>query len=99
MRIGIDIDGVLTDIEAFMIDYGSKFCVDNNLPLNINPGHYDDVKMFGWTDEQAVEFWRTYIIKYFTEYPVRYFAKEVIKKLKEFSIKIKLMLIRKLLLR
>lgn len=25
MRIGIDIDGVLTDIEKWQLDYGSKF--------------------------------------------------------------------------
>ena len=25
MRIGIDIDGVLTDIEQWQLDYGSKF--------------------------------------------------------------------------
>ena len=25
MRIGIDIDGVLTNLEQFQLDYGSKF--------------------------------------------------------------------------
>ena len=25
MRIGIDIDGVLTDVERWQLDYGSKF--------------------------------------------------------------------------
>ena len=30
MRIGIDIDGVLTDIERFQLDYGSKFFAKYN---------------------------------------------------------------------
>ena len=83
MRIGIDLDGVLTDIERFMLDYGSKYCVENNIPLNIKLGSYDDTEMLNCTDEQAVDFWRTYIIDYFTKYPARDCAKEVIKKLKE----------------
>lgn len=83
MRIGIDIDGVLTDIETFMLEYGSKFCVENNLPLNIKPQFYDDVKMFDWTEEQAIEFWRKHIINYFQNIQPRFFAKEVITKLKE----------------
>ena len=31
MRVGIDIDGVLTNIEQFVIDYISKYCVENNI--------------------------------------------------------------------
>ena len=29
MKIGIDIDGVLTDIEQWQLDYGSKFWFRN----------------------------------------------------------------------
>ena len=29
MKIGIDIDGVLTDIEKWQLDYGSKFYYEN----------------------------------------------------------------------
>lgn len=29
MKIGIDIDGVLTDIEQWQLDYGSKFFTKN----------------------------------------------------------------------
>ena len=49
MRIGIDIDGVLTDIETFWLDYGSKYCVENNIPLNIAEEiDYDESKtLFG----------------------------------------------------
>ena len=35
MRIGIDIDGVLTNIGQFVIDYTSKYCVENNIEYTI----------------------------------------------------------------
>lgn len=83
MRIGIDIDGVLTDIERFVADYGTKFCIENNLPINIKSGEYDEYKTFNWTEEKAIEFWNKYIIYYATKYQAREFASEVIQKLKE----------------
>ena len=83
MRIGIDIDGVLTDCERFMIDYGSKYCLENNLPINFKLGEYDDAKMFNCTEEDAMGFWKTYVIEYFENYPVRDFAVDIINKLKQ----------------
>lgn len=83
MRIGIDIDGVLTDMEKFLADYGSKYCIENNLPVNIKEIEYDEFKTFNWTEEQGIKFWNEYIIYYATKYLARAFASEVIKKLKE----------------
>ena len=83
MRIGIDIDGVLTDMEKFLADYGSKYCVENNLPVNIKEIEYDEFKTFNWTEEQGIKFWNEYIIYYATNYPARAFASDIIKKLKE----------------
>lgn len=83
MRIGIDIDGVLTDIERFLADYGTKFCIENNLPINIIEGEYDEKKTFNWTEEQTIKFWNEYIVYYATEYLPREFAPEVINKLKK----------------
>lgn len=31
MRIGVDIDGVLTNRDQFQMDYGAKYCFDNNI--------------------------------------------------------------------
>ena len=31
MNIGIDVDGVLVDLETKMLTYGTKFSVENNL--------------------------------------------------------------------
>lgn len=83
MRIGIDIDGVLTDIERAILDYGSKFCYEHNLPQNIKIGEYEDKDTFYWTVEQSEKFWNEYIIEYFTKYPPRNFASEVTKQLKK----------------
>ncbi len=83
MRIGIDIDGVLTDIETFLADYGTKYCIENNLPINIKQVDYDETKTFNWTEEQTIKFWNKYIIYYATKYPAREFASEIIKKLKK----------------
>lgn len=83
MRIGIDIDGVLTDIERFLVDYGTKFNMDNNLPSNFIEGEYSIKKAFNWTNEQTIKFWNEYLVYYATKYPIRDFASEIISKLKE----------------
>lgn len=51
MRIGIDIDGVLTDIEQWQLDYGSKFYFEKyNKQINekewFNVGEYKKKKNF-----------------------------------------------------
>ena len=83
MRIGIDIDGVLTDVEQFTIDYETKFCYENNLTYKIKPNEYDDSKAFCISEENSEKFWNKYIKYYATEYRARDFASEVIRKLKE----------------
>lgn len=88
MNIGIDIDGVLLDLERFAIDYGTKFCIEENLNLKINIQEYWEGLKFNWTEEQENKFWNKYIIKYFKQYPPREFASEIIKKLKKEGNKI-----------
>ena len=83
MRIGIDIDGVLTDVEQFTIDYGLKFCYENNLSYRIKSNEYDESKALCISEENVDKFWNKYIKYYVTEYRARDFASEVIKKLKE----------------
>ena len=36
MRIGIDIDGCLTDVASFIANFGTKFCYENNIKYNLN---------------------------------------------------------------
>ena len=88
MNIGIDIDGVLTDLERSTIDFGTKMCVEENWPININLSEYLETKAFNWTDEQAEKFWNTYLVKYIAESPARAFAPEMIEKLQQEGHKI-----------
>lgn len=83
MRIGIDIDGVITDIGRFIADYGIKFCYENDIKYTIKDDEYSEAKALGITEEQAEKFWNTYLVYYATKYPVRDFASEVIKKLRK----------------
>ena len=83
MNIGIDIDGVLTNFERELLDYATKMCVEENWPIKIKLDEYDEEKGLGWNEEQTMKFWHKYLIKYFSETPVRTFAPEVIEKLRQ----------------
>ena len=83
MKIGIDIDGVLTDIEQWQIDFGSKFCHENyNIGIN-NPKGYKIDEIFGISRQYDDLFWEKYDKEYFANIELRRFANEVIKLLKE----------------
>ena len=89
MNIGIDIDGVLTNFERELLDYATKMCVEEKWPIDIKRlDQYDEEKTFNWNQEQAMKFWNKYLIKYFSETPVRTFAPEVIEKLRNDGHKI-----------
>ena len=88
MNIGVDIDGVLTNLERMMLDYGTKICVDENWLIKIDINEYDEEKAFNWNKEQAEKFWNTYLVKYVKESEPRAFAPEIIKKLQQEGNKI-----------
>ena len=79
MNIGVDIDGVLTDFERYVIDYGIKISVEKNWPINIDVSQYLDINVFEWNNNQAEMFRDKYFVKYLTETPVRLFAPEIIR--------------------
>lgn len=83
MRIGIDIDGVLTDMERFVIDYVPKYCMENNIEYKIGESNYNIGKTFNLSEEQENNFWNTYIEDYAKNEKVRPFASEMIGKLRE----------------
>ena len=88
MNIGVDIDGVLTDFERYVIDYGIKISVEKNWPINIDVSQYLDINVFDWDNNQAEIFRDKCFVKYLIETPVRLFAPEIIRKLKEEGNKI-----------
>lgn len=83
MRIGIDIDGVLTNIEQYVIDYFTKYCVENNIEYEVGRSNYEFYKSFNISKEIENKFWKTYMQDYATKEKARPFASEIIKKLKE----------------
>ena len=82
MRIGIDIDGVLTDVGQFALDYISKYCVENNIEYKINVSNYSHAKTFNISGKQEYDFWSEYLEFYAINEKARPFSSEVIKKLK-----------------
>lgn len=83
MRIGIDIDGVLTDIEQFVMNNIPKYCTENNIEYNICNIDYDHSKTFNITKEQEMNFWNKYLESYAINEKARPFASEIIDKLKK----------------
>ena len=77
MKIGIDIDGVLTDISRFYLDYGAKFAFENNISTPLKPDEYT------LQEEIHKKFWEEYDEFYTKEKYTREFASEIIEKLKQ----------------
>ena len=82
MRIGIDIDGVLTNMANWQVDYGTKYCYTKNNGKLIKIDEYTSKKMFGWNENLDEKFWEEHIFDYAKNEPMRPFANEIIKKLK-----------------
>ena len=83
MRIGIDIDGVLTDIEKWQLDYGSKFYFEKYGKEILDNEGYETTDIFKVDSKFDDEFWTEYFKEYVINVDVRKFASEVIKKLKQ----------------
>lgn len=79
MRIGIDVDGVLTDLEGYLFDNAIQYFNQHNIKLK-NPKGYDIQEMFGVDEEFNVSFWNFHVAPYFAK-PAREYAAEVISKL------------------
>lgn len=83
MRIGIDIDGVLTDIEQWQLDYGSKFVFEECNKEIANADEYDTKEIFDIENNLDDDFWREYLLEYSKKEPARKFSDEITTKLKE----------------
>lgn len=83
MRIGIDIDGVLTNIEQWQLDYGTKFFYEKYRKELVDFSRYNTIDIFQLNKEIDDEFWIAYFKDYSLNIEARKFADEIIKKLKE----------------
>ena len=95
MKIGIDIDGVLTDISRFYLDYGAKFAFENNIDKIAKPNGYEIEEILGLQKDAHIEFWKKYDRFYTKKIYTREFAAEVISKLKNDNNEIHLITARK----
>ena len=77
MRIGIDIDGTLTEIDKWTLACGQKE------GYQVKQYAYDAKDTFALSKEEADYFWDKYLDLLFTQVEVKTNASEVIKKFKE----------------
>jgi len=88
MNIGIDVDGVLTDIQGFHFKYAPLFFkkffkrnVVNSLALNV-----EDI--FNCTEKESLIYWKKHLLKYVITEPVRKDAQNIVCKLRSNGHKI-----------
>jgi len=79
MKIGIDTDGVLTDMSAFNLEFGERFL--KRKPTN--PDAYDVIHMFSVTTREKIRHGFRFFREYSKNCPPRECAGEIIKKLIE----------------
>ena len=88
MIIGIDFDGVLTDLAKFFYEEGEKFAKENKIKICKNESGYNTLEYFGWTKDDDIKFWSTNNLKYTKFVNAKESAKEVLQKLKDEGHKI-----------
>ncbi len=81
MNIGIDIDGVLTNDDDYILDFTSKYCYENNLNGFDNANLYEYRKL-NWDKKTINSYREEYFLNYVKNEPTRKFASEVIQKLR-----------------
>lgn len=83
MRIGVDIDGVLNNIDQWHLAMGTKYCLEHRLPYQIQVDQYLMKDVFSLTEEEADDFWKENLVHLVQDIHVREGASEVIQKLRE----------------
>lgn len=77
MIIGVDCDGVLTDMSAYIYEYGEKYF--KRKPSNLSG--YSTTEIFDCSDKEELRFGFRYFFKYCKNWPPRSGASEIISKL------------------
>jgi len=88
MNIGIDIDGVLTNLEEFYREYVCKYRYNHNIETSIDISKYWIKDAYGLDKNQDNDFFTNYFKYYEDNWKARAFASEVIEKLKNDGNKI-----------
>lgn len=84
MKIGIDIDGVLNDEAAFLIDYGTKYSYECALDYLIDTSKNGTHNIYDWPPVINDQFWEKHYLTYLSsDKYIRQFSCEVISKLQK----------------
>lgn len=78
MNIGIDVDGTLTDIWAYMIRNGEQYF---GRPAS-DPSAFDIEQMFSCSGKEGNGFWKKYLLRYCRKCPIKDGAAETIARLR-----------------
>ena len=84
-NIGVDVDGVLTNLEKFQLENGKKFFGENKV---VNENAYDVKDIFDCSSSEREKFWLKYIWKYSIEEEITPYASDALNKLKDEGNKI-----------
>ncbi len=82
MRIGIDIDGCLTNEDDYRLAYVYKYCLEKGIQRPDEPYWYEYKASF-WNNELEEDYRKYYHENYMKHIEPRYGAKEVLAKLQE----------------
>jgi len=88
MNIGIDMDGVLTDLQGFHLKHAPPFFKRKYAREIVDPDHYDIRGIFDCTEEEFILYWKRHLIKYAIMEPAQKNARKVIKALRKDGHKI-----------
>ena len=82
MNIGIDLDGVLTDIQSFNLKHAPPFFKKKYNREIVDETPYDIRDIFKCTEDEHRAYWTKHLLKYAITEPARKDAKHVIRKLR-----------------
>jgi uncharacterized HAD superfamily protein len=81
MNIGIDLDGVLTDIQSFNLKYAPPFFKKKFNRSVVDKTPYDIRDMFKCSEDEYKAYWKKYLFRYAVFDPARKGAKKFVRKL------------------
>ena len=83
MNIGVDVDGVLVDMEGYQLRTGTEYFKKKYGKDVVDPKGYDIEDIFDCTHKEREKFWLKYIWAYCLKEPIFPYAAETLTKLHE----------------
>ncbi|MDR2569495.1 MAG: hypothetical protein LBD23_04235 [Oscillospiraceae bacterium] len=81
MNIGIDVDGVLTDIQGFNRRHAPRFFKHEFNREVVDESPYDIRDIFKCTEDEYMAYWKKHLLRYVITEPARKGAKKLIRQL------------------